>query len=304
MSTSPLDLLPPDRRDLLSAAIAALRDVPNVAALVLGGSYARGLAHSGSDLDIGIYYHESAPLSIPHLRAAAQSLAASGSTPLVTELYGWGPWVNGGAWIQTPTTKIDFVYRNLDQLRRVLDEGRLHGTWRHDFDQQPPFGFRSIVYFAETHYCVPVHDPGSLLAPLKALITPYPAPLKATILQDTLWGAEFSLWSAGAFAASADVCHAAACFTRTAHYLIQALFALNEEYFLNDKHAHRILAQLPLVPRDFSSRLAAILARPGHDSAALQQSRSALRHLWTECVQLTSGAYQPRFTMPSPTPAS
>lgn len=89
--------MPPGKSELLLAAVDSLKSVPNVVALVLGGSYARGLARPGSDIDIGIYYRDAAPLPVSAVRAVADSLSAPGSSPVVTGLYGWGPWVNGGA---------------------------------------------------------------------------------------------------------------------------------------------------------------------------------------------------------------
>jgi hypothetical protein len=47
---------------------------------------------------------------------------------------------------------VDFIYRNIEQVERVLEEGR-RGVWRHDYEQQPQFGFRSVIYFAETEQC-------------------------------------------------------------------------------------------------------------------------------------------------------
>ena len=34
---------------------------------------------------------------------------------------------------------VDFIYRNIEQVERVLEEGR-RGVWRHDYEQQPQFG--------------------------------------------------------------------------------------------------------------------------------------------------------------------
>lgn len=48
----------PEMSLVIDAAVDVLKNVPNVAALVLGGSRARGLATSASDIDIGIYYRE------------------------------------------------------------------------------------------------------------------------------------------------------------------------------------------------------------------------------------------------------
>ena len=140
MLNVPLNM-PADKLGMLRAIAEALQNVPNVVAVVLGGSHAGGLARPDSDID----YREAAPFSIEHVRSVAGSISTAGTVPTVTEMYGWGPWVNGGAWIQTPVGKVDFLYRNLDQVQRVVEEGR-QGIWRHDYDQQPPYGFRSVVY--------------------------------------------------------------------------------------------------------------------------------------------------------------
>ena len=52
------DAMPPEKRAVLVEAVERLRWVDGVAAVVLGGSYARGTQHPQSDIDIGIYYRE------------------------------------------------------------------------------------------------------------------------------------------------------------------------------------------------------------------------------------------------------
>jgi len=288
--------LTPQKAQVLQVAVQALREVPNLVAIVLGGSHARGVAVDSSDLDIGLYYRASAPLAVSAVRKVAGSICTPGSSPVVTELYGWGPWVNGGAWIQTPAVKVDLLYRNLDQVQEVLEEGH-RGVCRHDYDQQPPFGFRSVIYFGETRYCIPLHDPHGAIAVLKASVAAYPEALKQSITRESLWGAEFSLWSCSRFAASADVYNAVGCLTRAAQFLVQALFALNEEYFLNDKHVNRIVAEFALTPPKLVARLAGILAQPGQTAVELAATLSALRQLWAETVALTGGVYVPRFDL-------
>ena len=139
--------IPAEKARALHDIVERLRDVPNLVAMVLGGSYALGLARNESDIDIGLYYREASPFPVERVRSVADSICVPGSMPTVTDFYGWGPWVNGGAWIQTPAGKVDFIYRNLDQLETVIEEA-CRGVWRHDFDQQPPYGFRSVVYLA------------------------------------------------------------------------------------------------------------------------------------------------------------
>ena len=183
-----------------------------------------------------------------------------------------------------------------DQLRRVIDEGR-RGVWRHDYDQQPPHGFRSVVYFAETHFCIPLHDADGEIRRLKEAVAEFPAPLKARIIQDALWGAEFALWSCQGFVAEGDICNAVGCMTRVSHYLVHAIFALNEEYFLNDKHIERVLAILPRVPDKYAARVADVLARPGRDREGLNASLASLRQVWAETVALADKVYRPRFDL-------
>jgi uncharacterized protein DUF4037/nucleotidyltransferase-like protein len=294
--------MPAEKLRTLNVIVDRVRSVPNVVAVVLGGSYAGGLARSDSDIDIGLYYRDASPFPIDRLRSIAESVCLPGSIPTVTGFYEWGPWVNGGAWIQTPTGKVDFLYRSLEHVRTVIEEG-CSGVWRHDFDQQPPYGFRSVVYLGETCICVPLYDPDGEIARLKQSIANYPEALRSRIVQECLWAVEFSLHFCRGFADVADVYSAAGCMTRIAQYLVQALFALNNEYFVSDKYANRLIDQFPSRPRDFTSRLAGVLASPGADTSGLTRSADILTSLWLETVGLTSGTYQPRFRLPQSLPA-
>jgi hypothetical protein len=289
-------LISTEKRRTLEEITERLRHVPNLAAVVLGGSYARGFARPDSDLDIGLCYREASPFCVDHVRSVAESICTPGSVPTVTKPYEWGPWVNGGAWIRTPAGKVDFLYRNLDQIKAVIEEGR-RGVWRHDYDQQPPFGFRSVVYFGETYFSVPLYDPDGEITRLKESIANYPKPLRERIVQDSLWAVEFSLQFCRHFADVADIYNATGCITRIAQFLVHALFALNNEYFVSDKYANRLTDQFPSRPYDFTTRLAAVLANPGADTGALRKSAESLTLLWRETVGLTAGTYRPRFRL-------
>ena len=288
--------MPEDKLGTLNAIAEALQNVSNVVAIVLGGSYARGFARSDSDIDVGIYYRQACPFSVDQVRSIVERICTVGSVPIVTGMYEWGPWVNGGAWIQTPVGKVDFLYRNLDQVQAVIEEGR-QGIWHHDYDQQPPYGFRSVVYFGETFICVPVHDPEGEIVLLKKSVAEYPEPLRNRIVQESLWGAEFSLRFCRTFANSADVYNAVGCMTRVAQFLVHALFAMNEEYFVSDKYASRLIGQFALRPRDFTPRLECVLSNPGGDPTDLRRSSELLTALWLETVELTTGRYKPRFDL-------
>ena len=83
----------------------------------------------------------------------------------------------------------------------------------------------------------------------------------------------------------------AGCLTRCAANLTQALFALNETYFLTDKRALATAAGFAVQPADFGARLQAILAHPGCDAAALTAGVAALRDLWRELCALSTAWY-------------
>ena len=284
--------LPAEKVRALQLFTEGLRAIPNMAAVVLGGSSARRVARPDSDLDIGLYYREALPFSVDHVQSVAKSICMPGSAPAVTKMYEWGPWVNGGAWIQTSVGKVDFLYRNLDQVRTVIEEG-CRGAWHHDYDQQPPYGFRSIIYFGEIYFCVPMHDPDGAIARLKQSVAWYPEALRSRIIQDTLWGAEFSLQFCRTLSAAADVYNTVGCLTRIAQYLVQALFALNREYFIGDKYACRLIEQFKLRPRDFSARMERVLSDCGKKPAQLSKSTEQLSALWHETVELAGAAYKP-----------
>ncbi len=284
--------VPDEKRGLLASVVGELSRVSGVRAVVLGGSYARGTHHAASDLDIGIYYFEHEPFEIAAIRGVAEAIALQ--PPTVTGFYGWGAWVNGGAWIQTTAGKVDFIYRNLDQVTNTIAEAE-EGVTRHDYDQQPVFGYYSVAYLAETQICWPLWDPDGLIAGLKRRVARYPSRLKERIISDSLWSAEFGIIHARGYASSGDVYATAGCLARIASNLTQGLFAMNEQYFLNDKKAIEALAAFASLPADYVERLTRLLAHVGSTSTELMSSVGELELLWKDVVTLAGGEYRSRY---------
>lgn len=288
-----LSFLPEAKRQLLETLVDRLSEIEGVVAVVLGGSYASGTFHEASDMDVGLYYEESAPFSIEDIRTVAQEAAKDGNA-VVTGFYEWGAWVNGGAWIHTPQGKVDFLYRNLNQVQRTIAEAR-EGIVHHDYDQQPAYGFYSVIYLAETHICIPLYDPESRVSQLKQEVATYLPKLKQKILADSLWSVEFTLLHAHGFAAQGDVYNTAGCLTRAASSLTQALFALNERYFIRDKKVMDTLAGFSILPAGYVNTLQDILAHPGRTAVELIQSVQAMEQVWRSVVALPGVEYAPRF---------
>lgn len=283
----------PKKQLFLEQLVDHLKQIPGVAAIVLGGSHANGTYHENSDLDVGLYYRERQRFSILEIKRIAGQVSAQG-TPVVTDFYQWGPWVNGGAWIQTEAGKVDFLYRNLDQVEQTLEDAH-QGIVQHDYDQQPTHGFYSVIYLAETRICIPLYDPHSEIARLKQRVEIYPPKLKEQIIQNALWSAEFTLGFARNFAAGGDVYNTVGCLTRILSNLTQALFALNEIYFLSDKRVMDILTGFSILPPGYTDQINRILAQPGGTAGELKRTVADLEALWRSIVSLAGEMYQPRY---------
>lgn len=97
---------------------ARLAEIPGVVAVTLGGSRATGEARPDSDWDFGLYYHDTIePGDVEELGWPGE----------VTGPGGWGPVVNGGAWLTVEGQRVDLCYRNIEEVLAALsdaEEGR------------------------------------------------------------------------------------------------------------------------------------------------------------------------------------
>ena len=287
--------LPESKRILLEQLVRRLSHTPGVSAIVLGGSYASRTQHEASDMDIGLYYSPADPFSIADIQRIAEEISVK-EKPTATGFYGWGAWVNGGAWIHTQQGKVDFIYRNVEQVQRTIAETH-EGISQHDYDQQPSYGFYSVIYLAETQACIPLYDPKSIIAELKRSVEVYPPKLKQKLIADSLWSTEFTLIHARGFAEKGDIYNTVGCLTRAASNITQALFALNERYFMRDKKVMDVIAGFPILPPGYVQQINRILAHPGETAQELTESVQNLKHAWQSVVSLPEVEYQPQFQL-------
>lgn len=88
---------------------AQLAGIPGVVAVTLGGSRATDTAVEGSDWDFGLYYRGGLdPADIVALGWPGRVFAPGE----------WGRIVDGGAWLTVDGTKVDLIYRDLDEVLR------------------------------------------------------------------------------------------------------------------------------------------------------------------------------------------
>jgi predicted nucleotidyltransferase len=284
--------IPGDKQKLLDDITTELKRVDGVKAIVLGGSYAIGMATENSDLDIGIYYSELNPFEIEKIKDVAKKISNS-DQPTVTNFYEWGPWVNGGAWINTTSGEVDFLYKNIEQITRTIENAK-DGIWENNFDQQPPYGFSSIIFLSETQNSLPLYDPDNVVKNLKESVEQYPQKLKQSVIQQSLWSAEFTIWQAEKFASKNDTFNAVGCLTRATKSIVTSLFAVNELYPMGDKRAISILEQAKIRPADLALKIDHILCC---NKDTLNDNVIHLKKLFDETASLADGMYKPYYKL-------
>jgi predicted nucleotidyltransferase len=252
--------------------------IEGVVAVALGGSWARGDALPDSDMDLGIYYHPHSRPDITAVRQLAQELDDRHTAETITDFGGWGPWINGGGWLEIEGERVDWIYRDLALVNQVIDDCRA-GCATCYYQPGHPHGFHNYIYMGELYFCQILYDPEGTLAALKALTMNYPPHLKRALIDKYLWEAIFSLDTSSKPATRSDTFYVSGTLFRCAAALTQVLFALNEQYCINEKGALKAVETLPRHPDGFSKTVIDVLAQPGHNTAQLRASIQQFREL-------------------------
>ena len=237
----------------LGSLAARLADVPGVIGVVLGGSRARGTADEHSDTDLGVYRR--GPMDLSALR----EIAAEWPGSTVAEPGEWGPWVDGGAWLTTPGSKTDLLWRDLDRVVGILAEAR-RSEVRCEAQVGHPLGFFSYAYLAELATGRVLADPSGALAEVRAQLDPYPVELTEAIERTYGFEAAFSVDNAATPAARGDRFSATGFLFRGIGCLVHVLHAREGVWLATEKNAVASAAKLAGAPTDFAARVERILA--------------------------------------------
>ncbi|HSV85959.1 MAG TPA: nucleotidyltransferase domain-containing protein [Levilinea sp.] len=264
---------------LLHNQIASrIQPISGVQAVVLGGSRARGTASPDSDIDLAIYYRPSQPLDLTALNRLATELDDDHRTNLLTPVGGWGPWINGGGWLKISGVAVDFLYRDLVKVDRVITHC-LKGRVSVDYQPGHPHAFTSAIYLAEIAVCQPLADLYSTIAGLKKRVFPYPTQLRLTLIERFFWEAGFSIATARKAANRSDVAYVTGCAFRAIVCLLQTLFAANEQFWLNEKGALDLADRFTHVPLGLKKRVHAATAMLAPDPKNLNAALDILEDL-------------------------
>lgn len=254
---------------------ARLTALPGIRAVALGGSRARGTHRPDSDWDLGLYYR-----GTPDVAAlAALASEVQGSPVEVAGPGGWGPWVDGGAWLRVDGVPVDWILRDLDRVEAVWADCR---EGRFEVGVQPghPLGFWSPAYPGEVALGRVLADPQGELTVLQEEVRNYPEPLR-TALVDAAWEAEFSVAAARKSAPGGDRLHVSLCLSRAFGILSQSLHAHHRTWCLNEKGAAAAAAALPDAPARYAERIGEALR--GLDESAVELAAQLVRDVRSAC---------------------
>jgi hypothetical protein len=242
---------------VLERILRRLAEVPGVAAVVLGGSRARGTANANSDYDLGLYYRPAAQLDTDCLLHAVRGMVDDPGAAAVTPVGDWGPWIVGGGWLSVGGRKVDLVYRSGEAVVRVIRACRAGQITMH-YQPGHPHGFCSAIWMGEVALCRPMHDPQGMMAELKAMTSPYPDELRKALVRQFQWEVLFSIENGEIAIPRGEQTHIAGCAYRALCCIGQVLFALNSRYLINEKGALDEAARFPITVSGLSARVAEV----------------------------------------------
>src|SRR5208337_801035 len=273
--------------EIIGQVAGRVAKIGGVAAIVLGGSRARGTADERSDIDLGIYYDGANPFSTASLGAAARELDDRHADGLVTSFGQWGAAVNGGGWLEIRGHRVDFLYREIGAVREAIEDC-IAGRPRSVYQLGHPLGFHMQIYAGEVHVCRPLFTASGTIAELKSMVREYPEKFRTSAATKHLFDAEFEISICAKPVERVDVMYVAGCLFRAAGFMTFVLYALNRRFFLNEKGASAESRQFAIKPPRFHATVASVLGNVGTTAAELAASVASFQRLAAELRQLAA----------------
>ena len=236
----------------LQQIVAALADLPGIAAIALGGSTAAGLADQASDLDVYVFYH--APLAAAADRAIQlRPLADEGTLEVGIVTFG----LEDHLYVQGKL--IELVFLDLDRLSAEAQRAYDQGLSSEGYTTALLYIlFRSQVLYDAT---------GEVTALRAQLHAGYPAPTRARLLREHPEVLRYYLDLLRISQRRDDLLY-----VQHMRYSIQMiyfnlLFALNRQYHPGGKRLLAHAQRCPVQPADLAARWNDIARLPADDGA-------------------------------------
>jgi len=265
-----------------------LKGAPGIVGIVLGGSRARGTHHPTSDIDIGIYYDETAGFDVKEVGKIATKLDDEHRENIVSALGEWGEWINGGGWLVIQGYHVDFIFRDINRVSDVITEC-LSGKVSSNYHTGHPHAYLNVMYMGEIGICKILSDPEYKITQLKSKTKPYPKALKDAIIGHFIFEASFSLLFAKDNIEKDDLSYVCGHCYRSISCLNQVLFAINEEYCINEKKAVKMIDTFNIRPGAYKEKIDKIITLISSDVEQTKEGLDILQKLVNEVENMTKG---------------
>ena len=194
------------------------------------------------------------------LRLLAREVAGPGAE--LTEVGAWGPWVDGGGWLQVRGAAVDWLYRDVGRVRAAWDDAQ-QGRYRFHAQVGHPLGVPDFAYAGRSR--------SVSCWPTRAASWPSCSRRRgATLLRCRrrwsrgLWEAQsFLLAGARKAARRGDTAYVAGCLFRVVGVCVHALHGRAGRWLVNEKGAVRSAARLPLAPPGLVEKVGLLLGGLG-----------------------------------------
>lgn len=250
---------------LLARIVDAVKDVKGIEAIVLGGSRARGTQGPGSDIDIGLYYDRDT-IDLPRLEEAARALDQAHRENLLAKPREWGQWVDGGCWLIMDSMHVDLILREVSRVKQAIEDCEKGKVTSH-YQAGHPHGYFNAMYRGELAVSRLLWHRGDEIVRWKRAAEEYPRALQKALVDFFFFEAGFSLMLAENTVARDDAYYVTAHLVRSVSALNQVLFALNQQYCINEKKAVKMIDSFPIRPDRYKEKVDVIFSLAGADLA-------------------------------------
>ena len=238
---------------ILEKIVDLLHGISGLEAIVLGGSQARGSQDRDSDIDIGLYYHQET-IDWSQVEKQAQELDQEHRENLLAKPGEWGEWVNGGCWLMIDNKHVDLILRDIERVKKAIQEGQ-EGIVTPHYQVGHPHAYLNIMYMGELAVSKLLWYRDENIYRLKSFAEEYPQKLKEKIISQFFFEAMFSQELAEKNAARDDIYYVVAHLIRSVSALNQVLFALNEQYCINEKKAVKMIDAFNVRPDSYKEKI-------------------------------------------------
>lgn len=270
-----------DMTAIVENIINTLKNINGLEGIVLGGSQARGTQDYDSDIDIGLYYDQKS-IDWSLVEKKVQELDQDHRQNILAKPGEWGKWVNGGCWLTIENRHVDLILRDTERVQKAIREGR-EGIVTAHYQIGHPHAYLNIMYMGELAISKLLWYRNEKIPELKAITEEYPQKLKEEIIRLFFFEAVFSQELAEKNCVRDDVYYVAANLVRSISALNQVLFALNEQYCINEKKAVKMIDTFQIHPIYYKNKVDDIFCLVGSD---LPKACQELKKLIDEVKEL------------------